>query len=134
MIQDLDILSFSEMQAESSDRYEKADLAATSIVEDGAGRFVVQRGPSDNSHIVRLVETAGHPVGKCSCEGYSGGADHPGHPGPCSHRAAVWRAEHHDLVSIPRARLRSADVEVPCEDRKLSQAVDRARADGGERR
>jgi hypothetical protein len=133
MIADLDVLAFDELKAEHPDRYEKADLAATSVVEESDGRFIVQRAESDESHVARLVETVGHPVGKCSCDGYQW------HDGPCSHLSAVWRMEHHGLVELPKARLRSVDVEVPGEDRELSDAVDRAtrpeaRADGGGRR
>jgi hypothetical protein len=133
MISDLDVLAFDELRAQHPDRYEKADLAAASVKDDGLGCWIVQRGPSDKSHVVELVETAGHPVGSCSCEGYSF------HELPCSHLAAVWRMELADLLDIPRARLRSADVEVPGEDQELSTAVDRATGteplpDGGERR
>jgi hypothetical protein len=133
MIPDLDVLSFSELKAENPDRYEKASLAGTAVVDQGAGRFIVQRDGAEESHIVRLLETAGHPVGKCSCDGYEY------HDGPCSHLAAVWRMQLADLLELPGARLRSVDVEVPGEDRELSDAVDRAtrpeaRADGGGRR
>lgn len=123
-------LLFSELRETNPDRFEKADLAATSILEDEPGRFAVQRGESENTHVVALVTAYGEPWGRCSCDGY----EH--HDGPCSHLCAVWRAEQTDLVDIPPLDPTAIEGDVrgrqQCLADRAAEPDQRARADGGE--
>lgn len=130
-------LLFSEVRDQHPDRYEKADLAETSIVEhDVPGQFIVSRNPSADSHVAALVHAVGEYWGSCSCKGY----EH--HEGPCSHLCAIVRAEHREIVRVPKAHVMAIEPAVLEDDREVDLAdeddgaadadVAEAMADGGE--
>lgn len=121
-------LAFSEIRETHPDRWDKADLAETSISSlESPGEWVVQRSPDDDSHVVELVRAFSQAWGHCSCDGFQF------HDGPCSHLCAVWRAFQRDLVDVPRAQVRTIEPVVgqqtlePTDD-DVKQAV----TDGGE--
>lgn len=128
----LDRLEFDQLRETHPERYHRAGLASTSIVEEENGRFVVQRAESEDAHIVRLVDALGHPWGKCGCPGYKYD------DGPCSHLCAVWRASLEGIVELPDARVTAVDVDVLNADQELAdfaaEPEEQARADGGGRR
>lgn len=120
--------SFSDVAQNNPDRFEKADLAETSISILDDGEFVVQRSPDEDSHRCELVLAFGQPWGSCSCDGYQY------HDGPCSHLCAIWRAYQMDLTEVPGARVERIKPAVG--QQPLPEATDddvhRVVPDGGE--
>lgn len=125
-----DRLRFEELRETHPDRYSKADLAATSIIEDDPGRFAVQRGGSEDTHVAALVTALGETWGRCTCDGY----EH--HDGPCSHLCAVWRAESEGLVDVPALDPTTIEGDIHGKQQRLADRAAepdaRVRADGGE--
>lgn len=128
---DLDLLTFSEVRDTNEERYTKADLAASQLVNNGGGQFIVRRDGADDGHVCHLVESCGQAWGDCGCDGYEY------NDGPCSHLCALWRASHEGLVEIPRGRIVRASVEIIDADVERAQTAaepeKRIRADGGVR-
>ena len=116
----MDRLNFSQLQETNEERYLKVDLLEASVVDvdDDPERFVVRREPGADSHVVELIEAYGEPWGSCSCDGYQY------HAGPCSHLAAIWRAQLEELLEIPTARPTAIRVETHDAQQELADAVD----------
>jgi len=106
-MKELNRLTFSEIREEHLDRYHKADLAATSMIETEPGEFIVSRGESDRSHLCTLVLAAREAYGHCTCDGYTYNS------GPCSHLCALWRARSYGLIELPNGRIERIEVSIP---------------------
>lgn len=129
-VPDLDNLVFSQARDAYPERYDKADLAASQLVDQGSGMFVVKRDGADAGHVCHLIESCGQAWGRCECDGYNY------NDGPCSHLCALWRASHEGLITIPGGRIVRASVEIVDVDEERAQTdaepeQQPLRADGG---
>jgi hypothetical protein len=117
---ELDALDFNELRDTNPEKYQKVCLAASSIREIQPGKWSVKRDGATDAHAVELVtdDALGLLFGSCTCKGFKF------HDGPCSHLSAVYRARDAQLVTLPRARVTSARVELVDRQQELADSLD----------
>lgn len=119
-----DVLDFTEKRDEGSESWERADPLKGTVAQLDWRWWAVFLPDGDMPHIVRLERERGAYLGFCDCKGFEYS------DGPCAHLCTIRKAEFLGIEDAAGEVVRVANRD----QARADHHVERARADGGERR